>query len=70
MANESNVQIFNEAGTAQLATGQTADGGATVTHLTAAVVYHREYQLSVGGGQRRGVICTGYNAGTATATFA
>ena len=70
MAKETNVQIYNEAGTAQLATGTTADGGAHVTQLSAAVVYHREYQMSVGGGQRRGVICTGYDAATAAATFA
>jgi hypothetical protein len=63
------VSIFNEAGTGLVATGQTTNGGATVTNLSAAVAVHSEYQMSVGGAARRGVLCTAYNAAAHSATF-
>lgn len=70
MTMQLSVTIYNEAGTGIVATGFTVNNGATVTNLSAPVTVRNEYQLQVDGGQRRGVMCTAYNAGTNTANFA
>jgi hypothetical protein len=66
------VTIFNEAGTAVVATGVTSNAAApyhvTQLHLATAnpIVVQREYQISVNGGNRTGVMCTAVGAAAAT----
>lgn len=69
MSAANNVDIYNEANTATVAQGYTADNGNNVTNLTAAVVPGRAYVLHIAGRGQRGTDCTGYSAQTNTATF-
>jgi hypothetical protein len=64
-----NVNIYKEAGNVLVANGQTSNGGATVTHLSAPLAVHGEYKLEIGSGARVGRTCLTYDATTNTATF-
>jgi hypothetical protein len=65
-----NAEVWNEAGTAVVSTGNAANGNLpmVVTNLShpGGIDLHREYQVGLAGGHRQGAMCTALAGNTAT----